>query len=197
MSWYSSRDLGVTGGGEIMKKRHTEYCLWVDCSLWWWRYYSTLKAQIIYHVQLNWKADYGIQLFKEQGYYIQINKETEFMLYSWIKMTGLANHVWSGPSSGTVSMPWISKRRNLWWTFSAHGQHSHSDQKGRLCHLSKCLWLWGLCYARVISKCSFRTSLNQGLQCSPHSCVHIHTMHACAAKRTTFRSLFSFHMMGP
>lgn len=159
---------------------------------------TTAPSKLSLYIMYSWteRQIMAYNCTRKQGNYTQINKESEFMLYSWIKTTGLANHVWSSPSSGAVSMPWISKRRNLWWTLSAHhGQHTHSDRKGRLCHLSQCLRLWGLHYARVINKCSFRASLNQGFQCSLQSCEFIHTMHVCAAKRTTFRSLFSFHMM--
>lgn len=180
---------------------HRKYCLWVDCSLWWWWYCSTSEAQVIHYIVMYSWTERQIMAYsctRKQAYYIQINKEAEFLLYSWIKTTGLANHVWSGPSSGAVSLPWISKGKNLWWTFSAHMVSIHvQTRKERLCPLSKCLRLWGLCYACVISKCSLRTSLNQGLQGSLHSCVYIHTRHICGNKRTTFTSLFSFHMMVP
>lgn len=72
------------------------------------------------------------------GYCIQINKKGRFMVYSWIKETGLANLGRGRLCRSTVFRLQISNKRELCQSFSAHTVNIYSWTRGTLCCV--CLW---------------------------------------------------------
>lgn len=77
--------------------------------------------------------DYCIQLSEGWSSHTE-NREVGFMVWSWIKGTGLSNQ---GQTLLRSSLQSVNIWK-LWWPFLAHYQHPHMDQKGRFCHFPLC-----------------------------------------------------------
>lgn len=71
---------------------------------------------LLYRIEL-WGGAFAYSWTRRQYYYIQINNETGFMIYSWMKEEGLASLGRCGLCRGTVFRPLAVKTHTL----STHG----------------------------------------------------------------------------
>lgn len=97
------------------------------------RHYNTQEAQHVYYPVGHGAGIIAYSRTKRRGRYVQINKKTEAMVFSWIKETGSS----LGRSSlcrGTVFRPWISQGRKPQQTCSAWIVNIQTEQKGTRCH---------------------------------------------------------------